>query len=384
MLCAMMQGKVRWLLIFGVVFGAAWFIAETNTVSGVTDFAAYWTASRQLLVHQNPYAAGAVLDMERRLGFREPLPLIMRNPPWAAPFVLPFGLFKYSAAQRAWLMVQLVAVGLSVHVLWAIYAKRERVLWVPWLVTTTFVPLAAVLALGQVGPLILLGISWFLWAQERGRDGIAGASIFLVALKPHVALLFWPALLIWSVRNRRLRLLLVFGLCLLTASAVAVFFDPLIFTHYRELWRQTAIVWSETPTLSGVLCRVLPGRNWLVWLPAAVALIWFVLRWMQVQKNWSWREEMPWLLLISVTASPYAWFFDQVVLLAALLPAATLLVSSTSRNVLAAAMAYFAINAAALALILEQRRTFWYVWSAPAWLLLYAWATSRLRGAPDK
>ena len=374
MLCAMMRGKVRWVLIAAVVFVAGWFVVRSNTVSGVTDFAAYWTASRQLLAHQNPYAAGPVLEMERRLGFREPLPLIMRNPPWAAPFVLPLGLLEYSRAQRAWLVVQLVAVGLSVKLLWNFYAKRRS--WLPWLVTATFIPLAAVLALGQIGPLILLGVSLFLWAQERRWDGLAGASGLLIALKPHVVFLFWPALLIWSLRNRRWRLLLVFAASVLVASAVAMFFDPLIFTDYRELWRETAIVWSETPTLAGVLCRMLPGQNWSAWLPVAIAVIWFVLRGMRVHKNWSWREEMPWLLLISVAASPYAWFFDQVVLLTALLPVAAILVNRSLRNLLWPAMTYLAINAAAFALILDQRRTFWYVWVAPAWLLLYLWMHS--------
>lgn len=374
--------KIRGLLLLGVVLTAVWFVTGSHTVSGVTDFASYWTASRQLLAHQNPYAQAAVLAMERRLGFREPLPLIMRNPPWAAPFVLPLGLFQYSTAQRAWLVVQLVAVGLSVQLLWKIYGRRERAVWVPWLVTATFVPLAAVLALGQIGPLILLGISLFLLAQARRWDGLAGASALLVALKPHVVFLFWPAMLIWSVRNRRWRLLLVFGASLLVASAVAIFFDPRIFTHYQELWRDTAIVWSETPTAGGVLCRVFPGRNWVAWLPAMVAVIWFLLRWIRKRGNWLWQEESPWLFLVSMATSPYAWFFDQVVLLAALLPLAASLLSSSVRNVLWPAVVYFAINAAAIALILEQRRTFWYVWTAPAWLLFHVWVTLKLRCAP--
>jgi hypothetical protein len=382
MLCAMMRNKIRGLLLLVVVLIAVCFITGSRTVSGLTDFAAYWTASRQLVAHQNPYAQGAVLEMERRLGFREPLPLIMRNPPWAAPFVLPLGLFQYSTAQRAWLVVQLAMVGLSVQVLWRMYAKQKRPVWVPWLVTATFVPLAAVLALGQIGPLTLLGISLFLFAQERGWDGLAGASALLVALKPHVVFLFWPAMLIWSVRNRRWRLLLGFGASVFIASAVAIFFDPLIFTHYQELWRDTAIVWSETPTLGGVLCRMLPGQNWIVWLPAIVAVIWFLLRWMREGGEWSWRGEMPRLLLVSVAASPYAWFFDQVVLLAALLPIAAMLGYRSARSVVWPAVTYLAINAAAIALILEQRRTFWYVWTAPAWLLFYVWVTLKLRVAP--
>jgi len=119
----------------------------------------------------------------------------------------------------------------------------------------------------------------------------------------------------------------------------------------------------------------------MAWLPAIFVGIWFVVRWIRARGNWRWREEMPWLLVISVAASPYAWFFDQVVLLAALLPVAALLVSGSVRNVLWAAVAYLGINAAALALILEQHRTFWYVWTAPAWLLFYKWLNSRIPAA---
>jgi len=378
----MMRGEIRRFLFFGLVLVAVWFVTGWNAVGGVTDFAAYWTAGRQVLAHQNPYAQGPVLEMERQLGFKEPLPLIMRNPPWAAPFILPLGLLQYSTAQRAWLVMQLVMMVVSVHLLWKIYAKQERGFWVPWVVTATFVPLAAVLAVGQIGPVILLGISVFLFAQERGWDGLAGASALLLAIKPHVVFLFWPAMLIWGVWNRRWRLLLAFGVSLLLASAIAVAFDRRIFSEYQGLWRETAIVWSETPTIGGVLCRLLgPGRSWMAWLPAIFVGIWFVVRWIRARGNWRWREEMPWLLVISVAASPYAWFFDQVVLLAALLPVAALLVSGSVRNVLWAAVAYLGINAAALALILEQHRTFWYVWTAPAWLLFYKWLNSRIPAA---
>jgi hypothetical protein len=121
-----------------------------------------------------------------------------------------------------------------------------------------------------------------------------------------------------------------------------------------------------------------------VWLPAAVGMIWFVLRWIRSQKSWSWRAEMPWLLLISVAASPYAWFFDQVVLLAALLPVAAVLLNRSVRNLLWPAVTYLTINAASLALILGQRRTFWYVWTAPAWLVFYTWMMLTLRGSREK
>jgi len=353
---------------------ALWAAIGRTGPLGVTDFAAYWTASRQLLARGNPYAVGPVLAMERRLGFTGPLPLIMRNPPWALPFILPFGLLPYSTAQRLWLCVAFAAVMASVRLLWRLYAKPEAAPWAAWLATGLFLPVAAVLALGQIGPFILLGVAGFLACERAGRDGWAGSCAFLIAFKPHLAFLFWPAFVLWIVREQRWRVLPGFIVAFAAASAVALGFDARVFTDYRELWAQTRIVWAEMPTPGGLLCLAFGRqRSWLAFLPAIAAAIWFVYHWARKKRDWHWGAQMPLLLLVSTASSPYAWFFDQVIVLPAALRLTAAKNGHPAREWLWPTLAYLSINGLILGLLLNHQSTFWYAWTAPAWLVMYLW-----------
>jgi len=86
---------------------------------------------------------------------------------------------------------------------------------------------------------------------------------------------------------------------------------------------------------------------------------------------------MPLLLMVSVATASFGWFFDQVVLLPGILQATPWLIGSRSQKKTWAAVAYLTVNGLTLALILSHRTTFWYVWTAPAWLLLYLWLRPR-------
>jgi len=342
--------------------------------TGVNDFAEYWSASRQLLRRQNPYASQPKLAMELGLGAREPLPpvMVMRNPPWALPLVLPLGLLSYRAAQLLWSFIGIAAALVSIGLLWRAYSGPKQLYWQGWLSAGVFLPLATAIAIGQIGPLVLLGITGFLICQEKRQDVWAGAFGLLIAIKPHLVFLFWPALLLWVLRERRWRVLWGLGLALTGATALALGFDTQVLHHYYELWIETRVVWEEIPTPGGVLSLLIGhGQHWLAYVPAIGAAIWFALRWGHDGRDWQWVEQIPLLLLVSVATTPYAWFFDQVVLLPAVLQAAARVSARPVRKWLGPALAYIGINVLTLGLILVHRTLFWYVWTASSWLLLY-------------
>jgi len=361
-------------------------VGDWNRQTSVTDFAAYWTAGRELGAGRNPYAIESVLALERQLGFAGPKPLVMRNPLWALPFVLPFGLLPYATAQRMWLWISLAAVLVSVRLLWRLYGALEQRYWLGWIVSALFVPVATVLAIGQIGPLVLLGIVGFLDREHQRRDGWAGAYALLIALKPHLAFLFWPALLLWVARYRRWRALLGFAVGICVASLIPLLFDHHIVAHYLELWERMGMARELTPTPSGTL-RLLFGveHRGLEFLPSIAATIWFLRHWLRVRGNWRWQEEMPWLLLVSLTATPYVWFFDQVTLLPCVVQVAAAVIAAPRASWWRPALVYLATNCVTLALILAHRTTFWYAWTAPFWLVLYGLfcRSGILRSRPD-
>ena len=95
------------------------------TRGSVNDFIAYWTAAYEVIGGHNPYAAGPVLALERQLGFAQPKPLIMRNPPWAVPVIVLFGLLPFGVAQELWLVGNLIAVLIAMRWLWASIKQGE-------------------------------------------------------------------------------------------------------------------------------------------------------------------------------------------------------------------------------------------------------------------
>jgi hypothetical protein len=377
------RGYLTWMAVLSTLGIALWLTAGWQRQAVVNDFVEYWAASRQLLVGENPYATRPILAVERGVGFHGQTALMMRNPPWTLPFVLPLGLFPYDTARRLWLCLSVASVLLSTHWLWRWYSPPGQPGWLGWLGAATFSPVATVLAIGQIGPLILLGISGFLDCQEKRRDVLAGAFALLVATKPHLPFLFWPALLLWVVSQRRWRILLGLTSAILIASAIPLMFDPAVFPHYVELWKYSGILGELVPTLGG-LVRLSFGlhRNWLAFMPAIVAAAWLLFHWRSNGQHWDWYGQMPLLLLVSLTSTPFGWFFDQVVLLPCVLQAAAWVIKGgTGRWPV---MAYLGINGLMLALILGQRTTFWYVWTAPAWLILYLWVrASHSKSPPD-
>src|SRR5881227_1912195 len=75
------------------------------------DFVEYWAAGRLLAEGRNPYDPEAIEQLERAVGTEETV--LMWNPPWALPLVLPFGMLDARLAHLLWLLVQFAALAVS-------------------------------------------------------------------------------------------------------------------------------------------------------------------------------------------------------------------------------------------------------------------------------
>jgi hypothetical protein len=369
------RGLMRLLAVLLVFFGTVAARPGPETSGNVNDFVEYWTAARQVLAGLDPYAAGPVLALERQVGFVSSRALIMRNPPWIVPVIAPLGLLSFNLARQLWFGLGLIAIFLSGRWLWEIYGSEGESMWIPGLSMALFLPIAVALAMGQISPLVLLGIAGFLHFEKRKKFVPAGAFLFLAALKPHLVFLAWAALLCWSIRARTIRT--IAALCSITAlaSLVAALLDHSIFSQYFNLMN-SGVIEEVTPTVSGWL-RLLLGRQYpLQWLPALLAFGWFFFHWGSFEGQWQWPDEMPMLLLLSVLTIWYGWFFDQVVLLPCVFRATAWAMRGRRGRLIGIAASFLIINAAVLVLILEHRTAFWYAWTVPAWFLLYMFASA--------
>lgn len=301
------------------------------------DFMEYWAAARLTLEGRDPYDPAAMSAVQAAAGWTR-TPVMMWNPPWAIPFVLPFALIPYRVASLLWPLFLLSVVAISAFVGWRSLAGAGRPVEPAIALSLLFPPSWFAAMGGQISPLLLFGLTGFLWAVTRRRDACAGGFLFLLLIKPHLLLLVLFAVVFWSVRERR------WGVLVGVASAAGVFglipilSNPAIWAQYVDRVTGTAPEQFVTMTLGAAL-RVIWGwdRFWLQFVPAALGTAWLAgYLWARRAAPWSWIHELPLLILVSLLTTAYAWVHDVVVavpvLLACMASLATLRSSRLGRT----------------------------------------------------
>ncbi len=363
-------------MLFNLIAAQA-IAAETAAPhKGVRDFAAYWASTQLLLSGHNPYSPVELLELQRKLGWQDDAPLMMWNPPWTFAITLPFGLLDFATGQFLWLLLHVLLLLNSSRLLWNLYGEpADRHRWA-WLLTVTFVPAIFVLVIGQIAPLVLIGLTGFLCLERQGKGNAAGAALVLVLMKPHFVYLFWPVLLLWILQRNERVIVWGAGCAGLLAAALPLIFDPLVYHQYIGLFRPTELALPldlPAPTLRNV-AKLLLQLELGVWqmLPSLLAAAWVVFYWWRHRTDWQWSERLPLILLVSLTTSTYSWTFDQVVFLPALIHGASWLVRQQLpwyRSI--AALLYIVINLAHAVLRIFVAEELWYFWLAPALLIAY-------------
>lgn len=342
----------------------------------INDFIEYWTAAKLLLSGGNPYSPAELLQSQQALGWTQPVPLIMWNPPWTLTFTLPIGLLDYGSAQFAWFLLHALIIFVGAQVLWQIYGGNPQQSRYAWLSVLTFAPTYFVLLLGQIGPMILLGLIGFLFFAQKRAWSYAAASLALVSIKPHLLYLLWLALFLWMLNERQWRA----GFGLLVAGIVVAFIPLLwnteIYSQYLQLLRSgdalRPLDWA-TPSLGTTMAELLAIRAaWIRWLPSVAGGLWFLWYWSRHAANWDWVSELPLVLLVSIVTASFAWTFDHVVLVPAVVQCAMWVSKSKSRRwrwlVVSIHVLLTGVLLVSKIFVLND---FWYFWLAPTFLLFY-------------
>lgn len=336
------------------------------------DFVEYWAAARVLLAHGNPYSPPAILRAEASTGFSGARPLLMWNPPWTLPFVLPFGFLSYSRASAIWLLMNLGIVFVCADLLWREYGGEPRRRWLGWLLAASFFPLLTALGLGQIGPLILLGVTLFL-RYQASRPLLAGAATLLIAVKPQLLYLFWLLLLLDGTQRRRWRLLAGAAAALLTASSLPLLLNPGLWRGFFDLAHSGEVLRNPSPNFGTLLRMRFGNYSWLQFVPLVFGVGWAMPCWWPRRQSWNWSGQIPLLLLISLVTTAYGWLFDQIVLLPAIMQVAVPL-TRRSRRLRLQALAVYLVASLLMVLFVVMRETGTaYTWTAPAWLVIYLW-----------
>ena len=356
----------------GLTFGftaLGFFISNLSTqVVGSRDFVVYWATGQQLAHHGNPYDKDALLRIERSAGLPDKYgPMYMRNPPPTLLLAYPLGFLGMHLANAAWSIALLLCLLGSVYLLWQMHGKPPgHRHWLGY----TFGPAMVCLLNGQTSLFALLGLVVFL-RLHRSHPFLAGLSLWLCTLKPHLFVPFGLVLLMWVVVTRSYRLLLGGSLAVAASFAISYHIDPQSWSQYREMVRISGIENEYIPCLS-VLLRVWFSKSsiWLQYVLAVVASVWALAYYWKRRAEWNWRTHGSLLMLVSIVAAPYSWLFDQALAIPAILEGAYF---TRVRNlVILVAVLTGLVETAMLCNIWKPSAVYlWTLWAAPAWLVWY-------------
>ncbi len=348
-------------------------IGLSDKNAAARDFISYWAAGQQLAHGANPYDFLAVRSLELRAGRDpgEPL-LMMRNPPVALFLAYPLGLVSAKTGLILWLLALLAGLSVSIWILWLLNGRPASRFH---LFGYLFAPALACLMAGQFGIFLLLGVALFLRLRQS-RPFLAGAALALCALKPHLFLPFAAVLLLWALRRKSYSILAGFAVALAASLALSFCLDIHAWQQYWLMMRVGGAVNEAVPVLSVTLRNHL-DRNaaWLQFVPQTCACAWALWFFWTRRDRWDWLDHGLLVLLVSAICTPFGWFFDESMLLPAVL-AGVYRAVETRRSLWPLAW----IAGAALAEVLAgvQVTSPFYLWTTPAWLFWYLWATGRL------
>jgi alpha-1,2-mannosyltransferase len=263
-----------------------------------TDFDSFWRSARALLAGEDVYDTGARL--------------VNLNPPAWTVLISPLGVLQVLTAYRVFVVISLVVtVG---YLAWTAEEVRLGPAWavVGGVMLLLSSPLLSTLALGQVYPVLALGLVAAWMADRRGRQRLSGTALGLVmALKPSLL----PVLL-WPLVRRRWR---AFGAAL-AAGAGATFVGVIAagpgatLDYIGILSDGSASPYWDNASLPGAAARLFTDNPyaehaatlpWTVYLAYALGIGTVVLTVIKVQHD---QEAGLWALVAaSLLVSPIAW-----------------------------------------------------------------------------
>ena len=349
------------LTLIGIAVLAA-FGSRTNA----NDFVEYWSAGKLFVHGANPYSGPLILALEKSRGFTPDAPLIMLNPPWALPMVAPLGFLPALGALVLWIVAGAGCILASLFLI-DIPAKNHTLAFL-------FAPVLGCFAMEQSSPFLLLGLSLFL-RFHKSRPFLAGAALLLMAIKPHLFMIFWVILLADCLYRRRFAILAGFASSLAGVSMLVTLVRPHVWQDYFALVRESTLDQNSYPTLPSLLrATINVNLAWIATIPLCLAIVWGIAYYWRRRSSWDWKREGMLVMIVAVLTSPYCWISDEVILLPSVVFGLTPPPRRYSAEILAA------INFAGVAgICITIRSLAWLPLAFFLWYLYATWSMTNVR-----
>lgn len=281
------------------------------------DFVEYYAAGNLNARGQNPYSAELLLPIERAAGRVTDEAIMMWNPPWTLAIAMPVGLLQPRPAHTSWIISGVLLILFSAILSWRLAKGPVDKPIYATMLAITFLPSIFVIQAGQIGTFLLFGGVALWYGVQHRQFWIVGGGAALLAIKPHLVYLLWPALLVWLVTERSRFVVLSAIWCisfLVIATGIALGCNPEVLSQFITEMRERPPQQWKSPTLGSWL-REWAGADlfWLQFVPMLLGIIWWLstLR-TPIQDGY---RVLTLILVSFVTASYGAWPFDVVMLL---------------------------------------------------------------------
>ena len=367
------------LVLWGLLILAVLTLSRLKLSVPLYDYVNYWSAGKLNLQGDNPYDLVQLLDLQHQAGWAEDWVIPTWYPPWALPLLMPLSLLDYSASRFLWFLISVCILVFAIAQSWKLYQGPSRQVWVGLLIGVLFTPTLISLMLGQAQPWILLGVLGFLLYVDKPRYvWLAGIFASLIAIKPQLLILFWVALLLWSIQQRKWQALAGSAVAIFAGLIIAILFNPNVLAEYVQSIQSTPPFYLATPTF-GFYLRAVFGfeKSWLQFIPTLIGVIWLLYYWQRKHANWDWLQEMPILIFASIITAPFTWSHDQMILTPVLMQAAIWLLLSRNRWKASLILAVFIIANIVNLILHKLADETWTIWLAP--LLLGCYLISRIK-----
>jgi hypothetical protein len=278
--------------------------------AGDRDLQAYWS-SAYLFAHGEDFSDPIRLgEIERTLTTHDdPETLYSWFSPIGNVVLLPSTFLPFTRAVSYWLIINILVLFASALLLWEETDRK----WIPLVAAFSFSMSVYSLIFGQINFLEVLGLALFLSLSRADRPYLAGASLVLTTIKPHLVILTLPILLLDLLRKKEWKVLAGFFAAMLLCMLVLFAFYPPWIQSFAGVVSSGMGNVRETPTLTGLL--VILGQYtfgkgiWFIALLAGIA--W----WLKNGKYWDRRRFIDVSLAIGLIVAPVGWSYDQIMLL---------------------------------------------------------------------
>lgn len=342
-------------------------------IAASRDFVVYWATGRQLIHHANPFDPVVIKRIEQTAGLAPGYGvLFMRNPPWALPFVLPLGLLGLRVGAFLWSLTIVACLVASVLILRRMHGRPGNHLhWIG----LSFGPALLCAIMGQTTVFALFGYVLFLYLHRR-HPFLAGVSLWLCALKPHLFVPLAVVLLAWILVSRSYKVLAGAVVALAASCALAYLLDPSAWVDYAQMMHAAGLEKEYIPCLIVVLRLWLsPRAMWLQYLAPALGSAWALGYFWPRRHAWDWSSHGGLLLIVSLVAAPYSWVYDGCLAIPALLQGVYLTRSRSLLAILTIASLLVEVELVGGIMITSPL----YLWTAPGWLAWYLLACATAR-----